>query len=143
MLRKRLGDETFFRGLRIYYDAHRDGNATTEDLRDALQKASGQDLRDFFTRWVYSGGHPIYEVSSASAGLAHAGGFLTITLKQTQAGVVFLDPVPIEIMVGGEKKKITIRPQGKVATTRVPTKGAPTSIQIDPDETLLREVVNR
>src|SRR2546425_391712 len=47
MLRKRLGDDAFFRGLRAYYDAHREANATTEDLRAALESASGKDLKDF------------------------------------------------------------------------------------------------
>ena len=47
MLRKRLGDETFFSGLRSYYRAHRDGTASTEDLRKALEKASGQKYRSF------------------------------------------------------------------------------------------------
>src|SRR5258707_13821868 len=42
MLRKRIGDEAFFKGLRDYYKAHRDANATTEDLRGALEKSSGK-----------------------------------------------------------------------------------------------------
>src|SRR5207302_5305873 len=46
MLRKRLSDELFFRGLRAYYNAHREANATTDDLRVALEKASGKDLKD-------------------------------------------------------------------------------------------------
>ena len=140
MLRKRLGDETFFRGLRGYYKAHAEANATTEDLRDALEKASGQDLHEFFTRWIYGSGHPIYEVSSASTELGRAGGFLTITLKQTQSGDAFLDPVPIEITSGSEKKRIVIRPEGKIATERVRIGGGPPSIEIDPDGTLLKEL---
>ena len=140
MLRKRLGDEAFFRGLRIYYKAHAEANATTEDLRDALEKASGQNLHDFFTRWIYGSGHPIYEVSSASMELGRAGGFLTITLKQTQSGDAFLDPVPIEITSGSEKKRIVIRPEGKIATERVRIGGGHPSIEIDPDGTLLKEL---
>jgi len=140
MLRKRLGDDVFFRGLRVYYDAHREANATTEDLRAALEKASGQNLREFFSRWVYGTGHPIYEVSNGSAEFAGAGEFLTITLKQTQPGEVFLDPVPIEITSGGEKTRVVIQPKGKLTTTRVRTKGGATSIQVDPDGTLLKEL---
>ncbi len=140
MLRKRLGDDVFFRGLRIYYDAHREANATTEDLRAALEKASGQNLREFFTRWVYGTGHPIYEVSNGSAEFAGAGEFLTITLKQTQPGEVFLDPVPIEITSGGEKTRVVMQPKDKLTTTHVRTKGGATSIQVDPDGTLLKEL---
>src|SRR5688500_2065040 len=45
MLRSSLGDEVFFRGIRDYYEAHKTATASTEDLRVALEKASGKDLR--------------------------------------------------------------------------------------------------
>ena len=140
MLRKRLGDDAFFRGLRAYYEAHKEANATTQDLRNALEKASGQNLRAFFQRWVYESGHPVYELSYGSAEFAGAGEFLTITLKQTQAGEPFLDPVPIEITSGGEKTRVVIRPESKTASTRIRVKGGATSVQVDPDGTLLKEV---
>src|SRR2546421_3362493 len=58
MLRSQLGDEAFFNGLRDYYNAHKSANATSEDLRGALEKASGQSLKEFFASWVYGTGHP-------------------------------------------------------------------------------------
>ena len=45
MLRSNLGDDAFFRGIRNYYDAHKNATASTEDLRVALEKASRKDLR--------------------------------------------------------------------------------------------------
>jgi aminopeptidase N len=140
MLRRRLGDDAFFRGLRAYYSAHRDANAATEDLRDALEKASGQNLHAFFARWIYGQGHPVYELSWFND--EHSGSrFLIITLKQKQAGDPFLDPVPIEITNTSTKTLITIQPEGKVATVRIRADRAPTSMQIDPEGTLLEEVV--
>src|SRR6267378_1296390 len=61
MLRSQLGDDAFFRGLRSYYLAHKESTANSEDLRAALEKSSGKDLKDFFARWVYGTGHPQYE----------------------------------------------------------------------------------
>jgi aminopeptidase N len=144
MLRKRLGDEVFFQGLRDYYNAHAEANATTEDLRNALEKASGQNLHDFFTRWVYGTGHPIYKLTYYSAESSGAGEFLTIMLNQTQSGESFLDPVPIEITTAdGAKKRYTILPTNKTATLRVhlDTHATAKTIRLDPDETLLKEVV--
>src|SRR6185369_9429059 len=63
MLRMRLGDDAFFRGIRNYYFAHREGNATSEDLRSELEKSSGKNLKDFFARWIYGAGHPVYQTS--------------------------------------------------------------------------------
>jgi aminopeptidase N len=138
MLRQRIGDEAFFKGLRDYYNDHRDANATTEDLRRAVETSSGKNLKEFFARWVYGAGHPVYELSSDSRADS-----LTIMLKQIQSGEAFLDPVPIEITNGETKQRITIWPQGKLASAHVRTKGQPTSIQIDPDGTLLKEVASR
>ncbi len=142
MLRKHLGDEAFFRGLRAYYQSHAQTNATTEDLRDALEKASGQNLKQFFARWVYGSGHPVYELSSFDEERSTRR-FLIIDLKQTQAGDAFLDPVPIEITTDGVKKLVTIQPESKTASMRIPIEKAPSTIQIDPDGTLLKEVVDK
>ena len=62
MLRSRLGNEAFFRGIRNYYQAHKNSTASTEDLRKALERTSGHRLETFFRRWVYESGHPHYEV---------------------------------------------------------------------------------
>jgi aminopeptidase N len=141
MLRKRLGDEAFFRGLRSFYSAHREGNATTEDLRSALEKSSGRNLRAFFARWIYGSGHPVYEWSSQATEMRNGSNSVTIILKQTQSGAPFLDPVPVTITSEGKTTSLTLFPKGKVATATVRTGKAPLSIQIDPEETLLKEVV--
>jgi aminopeptidase N len=142
MLRKQLGDEAFFKGLRNYYNEHASANATTEDLRKALEKPSGKDLKGFFGRWVYGAGHPVYELSHFSAENSGPGEVLTITLKQTQSGDPFLDPVPIEIDNGTTKQQIIIRPKGKIATATATTKGLrAATIRLDPNETLLKEIV--
>lgn len=140
MLRKRIGDEPFFRGLRDYYNAHREANATTEDLRHALEKSSGKNLKEFFARWVYGAGHPSYQLSWDSSERS-AGPSLTVELKQLQDGEAFLDPVPIEFTINGQKKIETIYPKSKVTRVSIRLDANPTSAEIDPDGTLLKEVV--
>jgi aminopeptidase N len=150
MLRERLGDDAFFRGLKNYYDAHKSATADTEDLRVALENASGKQLGVFFARWVYGTGHPQYEMSWGTAE-SGAGGNLIITLKQTQPGEVFLDPVPIEVSSTdyratdkvGPKRRLWIQPTGKLTTAsfRFDARAVPTAIQFDPDNKLLKEIV--
>jgi aminopeptidase N len=140
MLRQRLGDDVFFRGLRAYYHAHREANATTEDLRAALESASGKDLKDFFARWVYGTGHPQYQLQWSSKNAPNAV-LLTVTLEQKQAGEPFLDPLPIEFTVNGKKQQQSIYPKAKLTTTEIRLDANPTSVQLDPDETLLKEVI--
>ena len=68
LLRRRLGDDAFFAGLRAYLARHADGNATTADLRAALEAASGQDLRAFFETWTRRPGLPRVDATWRVAG---------------------------------------------------------------------------
>jgi len=138
MLRSQLGDKAFFQGLRDYYNAHASANASTEDLRGALEKSSGKNLKEFFARWVYSAGHPRYQVLWAVSDDRTA---LKVTVNQLQDGEAFLDPLPIEITVDGEKVRRTIYPKSKVATLTIPLKGKLTLTELDPNDTLLKEIV--
>lgn len=139
MLRSQLGDEAFFRGVRKYYVDHKNSTADTNDLRKALEKASGTNLQPFFSRWVFGTGHPRYEVSTFVAETPAAS--LTLSVKQTQPENVFTDPVPIEITAGSEKKTIIVRPRKKLETVSLRFARGPISVKVDPNNTLLKEVV--
>jgi aminopeptidase N len=142
MLRKRLGDDAFFRGLRAYYLAHQGANATTEDLRDALEKVSGKNLHDFFARWVYGSGHPSYQVSWTWKALSEKNVAVTIKLTQTQAGEPFLDPVPVEFVIDGfGTQQVMLTPNARMTTAKFTLPRQPKTVKLDPDQTLLREVV--
>jgi aminopeptidase N len=52
-LRGVLGDEAFWAGLRAYTRAHAGGTVTSIDLERAMEKASGRDLSDTFSEWVF------------------------------------------------------------------------------------------
>jgi len=142
MLRMRLGDDAFFRGLRAYYNEHREGNATTEDLRAALERESKTNLREFFTRWIYGAGHPVYEWSSQTAKQRNGANLVTIVIRQTQTGLPFLDPIPVTITSEGNTKRLTLQPKGRLATAQVRVGKAPLDIKIDPDDTILKELVS-
>ena len=45
MLRRLVGDEAFFGGLRRFYDTWRFKKAGTDDLRRAMEEASGREPR--------------------------------------------------------------------------------------------------
>lgn len=135
MLRSQLGDDAFFRGIKSYYESHKNSTATTENLRGALEKASGKNLRAFFARWVYDGGHPQYELAWHWLGNRE----LRLVLSQRQVGNVFTDPVPITITTASGKRDVVLRPTGKLFIERVPLRQKPTGVEIDPRNVLLDE----
>jgi aminopeptidase N len=135
MLRSNLGDEVFFRGIRDYYNAHKHSVASTEDLRAALEKASGKDLKAFFTRWIYDTGHPQYELTWQWLSRKD----LRLVLKQLQPGNAFLDEVPITITTSSGKRDIVLKPSSKQLLDTIPLREAPTNIELDPRHTLLKQ----
>src|SRR5829696_3588962 len=135
MLRLNLGDDVFFRGIRNYYEAHKNSTANTEDLRIALEKASGKNLQPFFTRWVYDSGHPQYELTWQWRRRKE----LRLVLKQLQPGNAFTDPLPITISTAGGKREVVLKPSGKQLIETIPLGQKPAQIEVDPRNTLLKE----
>jgi aminopeptidase N len=140
MLRSSLGDEVFFRGIRDYYNSHKNSTAGTEDLRSALEKASGRNLKVFFARWIYGAGHPRYELMWEWTSTRSKEGVLTIRLNQTQKEEPFLMPVPFEVVSSKGIIRKWITPSGKVTTLRLQLGSRPTAVRLDPDNTILKEV---
>lgn len=65
MLRKKLGDTTFFLGLQNYLN-HPDlafDYAKTEDFIAVMESTSNQDLTEFFNDWIYNQGYPTYTLN--------------------------------------------------------------------------------
>jgi len=136
MLRSELGEAQFFRGIRAYYEAHKNATATSEDLRAAFEKASGRDLKDFFARWIYGAGHPSYDLSWQWNTRNNK---LRLRLKQLQPEPAFPNAVPIEILTANGKRRFVLKPTGKQTVDEVKLDAAPTTINIDPENSILKD----
>jgi hypothetical protein len=53
VLRETIGDRDFFRALQQYYAGNSYQVASIEDLLDAFEQTSGQDLDEFYQNWLY------------------------------------------------------------------------------------------
>src|SRR4029453_7302675 len=62
MLRRLIGDDAFFRGIRTFYADRQFRKAGTDDLRAAMEKASGQDLSAYFEAWIFRTEVPLLQV---------------------------------------------------------------------------------
>ncbi|MBV8390777.1 MAG: M1 family metallopeptidase [Mucilaginibacter sp.] len=129
MLRRKLGDEAYWKGVRAYYAKYDGGNANTGNLRAELEKASGQNLEHFFKQWVYTAGAPHLKVNwryNATKKL------VDVTVTQKQA-IAF--DFPLEISVAGKRRVVSVK--NKVTTLFIPVKAKPSSIVVDPNVNLL------
>jgi aminopeptidase N len=134
MLRKELGDDDFFRGIRSYYEAHRGSLASTEDLRAALEKSSGKNLKEFFARWIYGAGHPRYELSWNWTAKNKR---LRLVLEQTQPEAAFPNAVTILVTDGHNKRIVVIEPKSKRVVEEIKLDFTPASFVVDPENVIL------
>ncbi|HKW41442.1 MAG TPA: M1 family aminopeptidase [Gemmatimonadales bacterium] len=81
MLQRYLGPERFWTSLHTYLTRHALESATTDDLRQAVLDATGENLDWFWQQWMYGAGHPDITVSAVYDSVARK---LTLTVKQTQ-----------------------------------------------------------
>jgi aminopeptidase N len=63
MLRRRIGDDQFWKGISTYYATYRDKNASSADFEKIIETTTGQDLHTFFQQWLYAPGHPKVNIS--------------------------------------------------------------------------------
>ncbi|MFN8547608.1 MAG: M1 family aminopeptidase [Candidatus Eisenbacteria bacterium] len=81
MLRRKVGDELFWKAIRLYVKRHAGGSVETLDLIRCFEQASGKSLQGFFQQWLYYPGHP--DLSGDLSWDAEAR-CVTINLKQGQ-----------------------------------------------------------
>ena len=63
MLRSEVGEERFWKGMRLYYERFRNSNALTDDFRVVMEEVSGINLKQFFHQWLYVPGQPDLKIS--------------------------------------------------------------------------------
>jgi aminopeptidase N len=63
MLRYQLGDNDWWRAINHYVVKHRESTVVTGDLQRAIQEATGRNFDKFFDQFVFTGGHPEFDVS--------------------------------------------------------------------------------
>src|SRR5947209_4856152 len=80
-LRLLMGEDAFWRGMHDYVQKYRFQNVDTHDFMRAMEEASGQSLGEFFQQWLYSPGHPEFQVSWS---WDEAGQMAKLQARQTQ-----------------------------------------------------------
>ncbi len=128
-LRAWLGDEAFFRGVRAYLGAHRGGSVVTDDLRVALEGASGRDLREHFERWFYAPGHPRVVFAWSHDDARNE---LEVRVRQTQDDPPFPCLIECEIADAQGVRVARWEFDGRSERFVVPQAGAPRWVRLDP-----------
>ena len=131
MLRRRVGDSIFWKGLAGYFAAYRNGNANTGDFEKAMETAGGQDLQSFFRQWLYTAGHPSLRISRSYDPDKK---WLDLQVEQKQ-GTLF--EFPLEFSVDGVLHTLSIK--DKITRIQIPLTAPPSAVVMDPNINLLAD----
>ncbi len=131
MLRRLIGDEAFFEGVRDYYATLRGTTAWTSDFARIMEEAAGRPLAWFFAQWVVRPGMPVL-----SASVVEGGGGRTLRIEQRQSGEPYRLAVEVELRAGGRSERHTVEMDGVTAEIPLDLEG-PVEVILDPDGWLL------
>lgn len=136
MLRNYLGGPAFFKGLNLYLKNNAFKNGEAQQLRLALEEASGKDLNWFFNQWYYNAGHPILDITYQ---WDEATKTQLVYLKQTQEGNAFTLPMAVDIYTGGKKERQQVWMRSKSDTLKFVLKAKPELVNVDADKIILAQ----
>jgi aminopeptidase N len=136
MLRRLLGDEVFFRGVRRFYTDRRYQKAGTEDFERAMEAESGRVLDRFFERWIYGSSIPRIRYGS------HIGD-KQVVMRFEQAGdQVFDIAVTVTLTYAdGRTSNVVVPVSDSLVERAIPTEGVVRRVQINQDSAALAEFV--
>lgn len=147
MLRRVLGDASFFAGMQLYGQRFQYGNASTADFERAMEDASGQPLDWYFNEWVYDKGLPTYTwgwQARPDPPPATATSTLAIAIRQTQTNAPYFR-MPIEFRVtraGGRPDTTVIGWNDATAaqTLLFTLEGTVTNVVFDPRNSIYKRI---
>ena len=115
MLRRLIGDEAFFSGLRRFYSTYRFKKAGAEDLQAAFEAGTSLKLDRFFDMWIRGFAKPAVRVAFENR---EEGG--VIRIEQTRG--VFDFPLTVSVQYAdGKSEERTIKVTDRIVEERVPT----------------------
>lgn len=138
MLREKMGHEAFREGIRSYYQAYYNKNATTDDFFEIMQKFSKVSLNTFRNQWLYRS-----EVLNLKIAWNYDSTTSQVEVKVEQkqtTGFTFEFPIEIEVIDSTAKKIVNFECSGKISSFKIKVDKKPLVLLADPKTTLLAKI---
>jgi hypothetical protein len=125
-----IGEETFDRGLRTFFEAQSFKPARTNDFIKAMETASGRPLGEFFRVWFET--HELPRAAVTTEVTNSGDGYeLRIQVRQAQNPMVF--PLHVSWMEGGRAVRQILDVDSPTKTFTFRTSAKPTKFKVNPD----------
>ncbi|MFN2329034.1 MAG: M1 family metallopeptidase [Chromatocurvus sp.] len=139
MLRNRIGDDSWWRGIQNYYARYRNASATSGDFQRTMEAACSCDLENYFDYWLHTGSRIVLEGdwaydaddSRLQITLTRSGHTENSPDISVQAAVYYADSPAPEI--------VTMALDDNANTADFDVRSKPVNIMLDPNTLLLAE----
>jgi aminopeptidase N len=134
MLRRLVGDEAFFNGLRRFYYDRKFDKAGTDDLQHAFEEETGRSLERFFERWIYGASLPRLRYAARIEDGA-------VTMRFTQATDLIFD-VPVTVTLtynDGRTQDVVVPVTDREVVMKIPVESPVRGVQVNKDAAALAE----
>jgi hypothetical protein len=136
MLRRLLGDEVFFGGIRRFYTSAKFRKVGTDELKAAFEAESGQSLDRFFDAWIYGSAIPRIKVQYRVEGN-------DLVVHVEQLGDIFDIPVVLSVEYADRSRASIVVPvRDRAVDRRFPLSAAIRNVEINRDDGVLAEFAN-
>jgi aminopeptidase N len=133
MLRRMLGDDVFYAGVRAYFAARSPGLAETHDFRRALEEASGRSLEWFFDQWCDRPGSPDVR---ATVSYDAASRTITVSAEQRQhidaRTPAMRISIPVWVRTASGETVVPFEMRERAASVNAVLDGPPVAVWVDP-----------
>ena len=142
MLRTRLGEARFTRGLQQLYRKHRYQAASFDDIQQVFSNASGENLAPLFDQWVNRVGAPELRLATADVTGSSDRYRLKIEVEQIQEAEPYRLRVPVSVTLEGEAEARMefLELTGRRDSLEIEVSARPLLVEIDPDFDLFRKL---
>jgi hypothetical protein len=134
MLRRLVGDDLFFAGIRQFYQDWKFRKAGTNDFRLVMERVTGRSLESFFDAWIYESAVPQLRFTSTVAGQE-------ATVKFEHLGGLI--PVPVTVSVeytDGREEHLVVPVTERIVERKLALSGAVRSIEANRDHGAVAEI---
>jgi aminopeptidase N len=125
MLRYEIGEQAFWRGLRLYTKRNFGKSVVTNDFRQAMEEAGGKSLARFFEQWVYGASVP-----DITARQRVENGAVIVELEQS-GDTLWTIPVQIAVETERGRESRRIELSRKRQEVRFSLRGTLLSVRVD------------
>ena len=134
MLRRLLGDDVFFSGLRRFYASAKFRKVGTDELKQVFEAESGRSLDRFFDQWIYGSAIPRLKIQHRIDGR-------DVVVHIEQLADTFDIPVTLTVEFADHSKTNLVVPvSDRVVDRRFSLSSVVRSVDVNRDDGLLAEI---